>query len=145
MTKQQLQLFVQGPLQVLNQSRYAQMLDVQDLQYKTCAYHDWGVRLEADGWLPFDQSRGFGGREYHAIFKTLLQVPSAWSGGKVRLKVETGAQDIWNFNNPQFLVYLNDKLSCGFDIRHTEVDLPDMEEVELVLYCYVSSEKHIGF
>lgn len=145
MTKQQLQLFVQGPLQVLNQSRYAQMLDVQDLQYKTCAYHDWGVRLEADGWLPFDRSRGFGGREYHALFKTALKVPPSWMGGKVRLKVETGSSDIWNFNNPQFLVYLNYKLSCGFDVRHTEVDLPDMEDVELVLYCYVSSEKQDVF
>jgi len=145
MTKQQLQLFVQGPLQVLKQSRYRESVDVHDLQYKTCAYHDWDKRHESGSWLPFDQSRGYGGHEYHALFRTLLKIPSSWVGRQVRLKVETGAQDIWNFNNPQFLVYLNDKLACGLDVRHTEVDLPPAEEVELVLYSYVSSEKQDVF
>ncbi len=145
MTKQQLQLFVQGPLQALKQSRYAQRMNVHDLQYKTCAYHDWDKRHERESWLPFDQSRGYGGHEYHALFRTLLKIPSSWVGRHVRLKVETGAKDIWNFNNPQFLVYLNDKLACGLDVRHTEVDLPPTEEVELVLYSYVSSEKQDVF
>lgn len=145
MTKQQLQLFVQGPLQVLKQSRYSKSVDVQDLHYKPCGYHDWDKRHEADGWLPFDQSRGYGGKEYHALFKTVLKVPTSWVGKQVRLKVETGAQDIWNFNNPQFLVYLDDRLSCGLDVRHTEVDLPPKAEVELVLYSYVSSEKQDVF
>ncbi len=145
MTTQQLQLFVQGPLQALMQSQYDHKVDVQQMQYKRCPYHGWEARHSSDDWLPFDQSRGFGGREYHAIFKTLLQVPSAWSGRKVRLKVETGAQDIWNFNNPQFLVYLDDKLSCGLDVRHTEVEIPGKQEVELVLYTYVSSAKQDVF
>ena len=121
------------------------MLDVHDLQYKKCAYHDWDKRLDGDGWLAFDQSRGYGGKEHHAIFRTMLKVPSPWVGKKVRLKVETGAKDIWNFNNPQFLVYLDGKLTCGLDVRHTEVDLPCKEEVELVLYSYVSSEKQDVF
>lgn len=141
MTKQQLRLFVEGPLNVLKQGRYAHEVPVDGFVYKECGYHQWKCIDDTDGWQPIDLHYGFGGHEYHAIFKTTLHIPQKWKSEEVRLRVETGADDIWNFNNPQFLVFLDGQIACGLDVRHTEVDLPQRETIELALYAYVNTKK----
>ncbi len=145
MNQQALRQFVQGPLEALRQKRYAHAQNVEAVVYKQCGYHAWNRIKEQDGFLPYDSRHGFGGPEYHAIFRATLKRDAAWKGMRVRLDVQTGAQDIWNFNNPQFLVYLDGQLKAGLDIRHTQVDIPDKQQVQLDLYTYVSSLREDAF
>lgn len=57
--------------------------------------------------------------------------------------VSTGATDIWNNNNPQFLAYLNGALVCGLDVNHTEFDLSpaaaESQTWQLGLYAYCNT------
>ena len=57
--------------------------------------------------------------------------------------VSTGATDIWNNNNPQFLAYLDGALVCGLDVNHTEFDLAARAQAgqrwQLGLYTYCNT------
>ncbi|MFA6688768.1 MAG: alpha-mannosidase [Sphaerochaetaceae bacterium] len=141
MTKQALQRYVHGPLDRLRQARFATNLPVRDILYKESGYHQWERRSDSEGWKPFDPGIGFGGHEYHCLFKTRILIPESWSDAPVRLRVRTGADDIWNNDNPQFLVFLDGNLVCGLDVRHVEVDLPAKRETMVVLYAYVNARK----
>ena len=141
MTKQALQRYVQGPLVMLRKACYALSIPVENVTYKECGYHQWTRIKEKDGFSPYDPNHGFGGREYHAIFRTDLVIPPTWEDHQVRLRVTTGADDIWNNDNPQFFLYLNGVLTCGLDVRHIEADLPKENEIQLSLYTYVNAHK----
>jgi alpha-mannosidase len=141
MNKEALRHYVEGPLKQLKEIDGSDTLPIQEIWIKECDYHQWERRHEQSGWKPFHQSQGFGGHEYHCLLRCEVIVPEQWKGKTVRLRVQTGANDIWNNNNPQFLLFLNDELSCGLDVRHTEADLPDAEQVSIVLYAYTNTQK----
>jgi alpha-mannosidase len=137
----QLQTFVEGPLRLLRQCRYASLIPVREVRFTRCEYGEWNRIADEEGWIPYNPDTGFGGPDYRAIFRMTIEPPRQWIGKRVRLKVESGDQDIWNYNNPQFLVFFDTEVACGLDVHHTEVDLPDKERIDVALYGYVSSEK----
>jgi alpha-mannosidase len=141
MNKEALRQYVEGPLKQLKEAHYPDTLSIKEIWVQECAYHQWEKRHEQSGWKPFHQNQGFGGHEYHCLLRCEVIIPEQWKGKTVRLRVQTGANDIWNNNNPQFLLFLNDELSCGLDVRHTEADLPDTEQVSIVLYAYTNTRK----
>ncbi len=141
MNPEQLQTFVEGPLRLLRQCRYTSLVPVREVFHKRCGYRQWNRIADGDGWIPYSPDSGFGGPDYRVIFRMTIHLPREWVGKRVRLKVESGAQDIWNFNNPQFLVFFDGEVACGLDVHHTEVDLPDRERIDVALYAYVSSKK----
>lgn len=141
MNKEALQRYVKGPLEFLKQACFAESQLIEDIWVKECGYNQWNRRNEKTGWKPFDQSRGFGGHEYHCLLRTEVDIPKLWNDRSVRLRVHTGADDIWNNDNPQFLLFLNDELSSGLDVQHREAELPDTPTVSIVLYSYVNTNK----
>lgn len=96
-----------------------------------------------EGWEPFERYETWGGPETHACFRTKVQVPEHWGGKRVIVRLETGATDIWNTNNPQFLVFLNGELLCGHDMNHNELILTENavggEVFDYRLYAYSNS------
>lgn len=132
MNKEALQRYVKGPLEFLKQACFAESQLIEDIWVKECGYHQWNRRNEKTGWKPFDQSRGFGGHEYHCLLRTEVDIPKLWNDRSVRLRVHTGADDIWNNDNPQFLLFLNDELSSGLDVQHREAELPDTDRKSVV-------------
>lgn len=49
-------------------------------------------------------------------------------GRIIGFSLDTGADDIWNTDNPQIMVYVNGVLTCAMDLNHHEVILSDCAE-----------------
>ena len=119
---------------------------VTGLRKKSCGYHSWNTLKEppdAPGWEPFAPGDAIGGEESHFCFQGSLTAPAGSEGRHLVCLVSTGADDIWNNNNPQFLAYLNGELLCGLDVNHTEFDLSPAakagQQWQLGLYAYTNT------
>lgn len=120
---------------------------VTGLRKKSCPYHSWDTVQEdpdtAPGWSAFAPGDVIGGVEAHFCFRGVVRAPKGSAGQHLVCLVSTGATDIWNNNNPQFLAYLNGELVCGLDVNHTEFDLADQaagdEQWQLGLYTYCNT------
>ena len=120
---------------------------VLGLRKKSCPYHSWDTVQEdpatAPGWTPFAPGDAIGGVEAHYCFRGGITAPAGSAGRHLVCLVSTGATDIWNNNNPQFLAYLNGALVCGLDVNHTEFDLPpaaaEGQTWQLGLYTYCNT------
>lgn len=120
---------------------------VQGLRKKACPYHSWDTVREnpdtACGWSDFSTGEAIGGQEAHFCFRATISAAPDMAGRHLVCLVSTGATDIWNNNNPQFLAYLNGELVCGLDVNHTEFDLTacadGKERWQLGLYTYCNT------
>ena len=120
---------------------------VLGLRKKSCPYHSWDTVQEdpatAPGWTPFAPGDAIGGVEAHYCFRGGITAPAGSAGRHLVCLVSTGATDIWNNNNPQFLAYLNGALVCGLDVNHTEFDLTSAaaegQTWQLGLYTYCNT------
>ena len=120
---------------------------VLGLRKKSCPYHSWDTVQEdpatAPGWTPFAPGDAIGGVEAHYCFRGGITAPAGSAGRHLVCLVSTGATDIWNNNNPQFLAYLNGTLVCGLDVNHTEFDLSpaaaESQTWQLGLYAYCNT------
>lgn len=120
---------------------------VLGLRKKSCPYHSWDTVQEdpatAPGWTPFAPGDAIGGVEAHYCFRGGITAPAGCAGRHLVCLVSTGATDIWNNNNPQFLAYLNGALLCGLDVNHTEFDLTSAaaegQTWQLGLYTYCNT------
>ena len=72
-----------------------------------------------------------------------------WAGKEVRVTLNTGADDIWNTDNPQIMAYKNGILSGTMDMNHQDLILAEEAEeaevFELVFYAYSNSENPTNF
>lgn len=70
-------------------------------------------------------------------------------GRIIGFSLDTGADDIWNTDNPQIMVYVNGVLTCAMDLNHHEVILSDCAEpgkiYDIRLYAYVNSPGKSNF
>lgn len=120
---------------------------VLGLHKKSCPYHSWDTVQEdpatTPGWTPFAPGDAIGGVEAHYCFRGGITAPAGSAGRHLVCLVSTGATDIWNNNNPQFLAYLNGALVCGLDVNHTEFDLSpaaaEGQTWQLGLYTYCNT------
>ena len=91
---------------------------VLGLRKKSCPYHSWDTVQEdpatAPGWTPFAPGDAIGGVEAHCCFRGGITAPAGSAGRHLVCLVSTGATDIWNNNNPQFLAYLMVRWSAGW-------------------------------
>lgn len=62
----------------------------------------------------------WGERDSNHWFKTNVKVPAEFNGKTIALVIST-RENGWDAVNPQFILYLNDKLVQGLDVNHTEV------------------------
>ncbi len=114
---------------------------VTGIKKKDIGYGERETCFNEDGvWNDFGRNETWGGHETHAAFKTIITIPQEYAGKKVAVILNTGATDIWNTDNPQFLVYINGKIICGHDMNHNEVILCKEavpgEQYEYALYAY---------
>lgn len=107
------------------------------------------VLEDCSNWPEFDCTDTWGGPDYHAIFAFSVTLTEAMKGRIVGFSLDTGADDIWNTDNPQIMVYINGKLTCAMDLNHHEVILSDSavpgESYEIRLYAYVNSPGKSNF
>ena len=93
--------------------------------------------------------RTWGGPDYHGIFAFSVTITEEMKGRIIGFSLDTGADDIWNTDNPQIMVYVNGVLTCAMDLNHHEVILSDCAEpgkiYDIRLYAYVNSPGKSNF
>lgn len=107
-------------------SKYIHTDSEQITAYKVKAgnYGEISVPERSDnGWGPFPADGRWGGKDKHFWFMTDVEIPARFEGKEVVYEVRTGREGQWDATNPQFLVYINGKLTQGLDVNHCEVIL----------------------
>jgi alpha-mannosidase len=141
---------LKGILNILDSERRSCRRPVEHVMKRDIGYGERENCFDENGeWTEFGRSDTWGGRETHAAFKAKIEIPGEYAGKKVTVTLNTGATDIWNTDNPQFLVYINGRMICGHDMNHNEVilcsDAIPGEVYEYGLYAYSNGEAASDF
>lgn len=133
-------------LKELEERRWGQALGIEEIYRRHVDYGQRRVMQEeitGPGWEPFCNGERWGGRDIHDCFQVLVTVSEQVEGQELWFACETGALDIWNTDNPQFLVYLGGEIVCGMDMNHHEVCVCESaragEQLRIGLYAYSNS------
>ena len=107
------------------------------------------VLEDCSSWPVFSCTDTWGGPDYHGIFAFSVTITEEMKGRIIGFSLDTGADDIWNTDNPQIMVYVNGVLTCAMDLNHHEVILSDCAEpgkiYDIRLYAYVNSPGKSNF
>ncbi|MBE5840670.1 MAG: alpha-mannosidase [Butyrivibrio sp.] len=104
-------------------------------------------------WKEFEPGGVWGEPDKHYCFKVTVNIPDSFEGKEVLFFMSTGAEDIWNTNNPQMLVYINGVRRCGMDMNHNSLTIYDKEDwknkkdrtVEIRIYAYSNLDKNENY
>lgn len=137
-------------LRVLEEQSAAETVEITEFYVKTCGSRSWSSIVQEDHtrWEGrYTMGQTWGGVDYHCCFKQRVILPAAFAGKPVYCRVRTGKTDIWNYDNPQFLAFVDGELICGLDVNHTEFCvLPEVPEgecsIELAFYAYCSTTRN---
>jgi len=132
-------------IKVLDTARYTDTFQILDFKMKQVDYGSRDTILEDPaGWEPFCGGNHWGGKDLHCCFKTNITIPLEFTGKEVVVHLRTGAVDIWDTDNPQFIAYIDNKMICAMDINHQEMILSKSAEIgrsyEIGLYAYSNTE-----
>ena len=95
--------------------------NIESFKFIECSYHGWDlIHEDSEDWAD-EYRRGdvWGGVDYHCWFRQKITVSSALAGKHLVCRVRTGKTDIWNYDNPQFLAYLDVPMKCGLYVNHS--------------------------
>ncbi|WP_099469914.1 alpha-mannosidase [Konateibacter massiliensis] len=116
---------------------------IHDIQMKKLGYDERTTFLqEKEGYESFEAGERFGEWDQHYCFKAKISLPQKFMGKRVVFCLKTGATDIWNTDNPQFILYLDGEMLCALDMNHYECILSeyaDKNEYEIALYAYTNT------
>lgn len=108
----------------------------------------YGQRKELFGnyleWDKFQNGDLWGEPDGHDLFRVKVTIPEEFSGREVFFFLSTGADDIWNTDNPQMLVYINSDRRSGMDMNHNCVSVYGVDDwekdtdriVDIAIYGY---------
>ncbi|WP_051538295.1 alpha-mannosidase [Butyrivibrio proteoclasticus] len=96
---------------------------------------DWDIHNYGDTW---------GERDTHFNIRLKVQIPESFRGKEVLFFLSTGADDIWNTDNPQMLIYIDGVRRCGMDMNHNSLTIFEKEDwekgrdtlVDIAIYAY---------
>ncbi|WP_347003375.1 alpha-mannosidase [Enterocloster clostridioformis] len=139
-------------LDSLRQWRYSLKEELTEVEIRPGDYH-FSETLNQDqirdGWMPFGSCETWGGRDRHFWFRTRVVIKREWEGKEVRVTLNTGADDIWNTDNPQIMAYKDGILAGTMDMNHQDLILTEKAQergrFELVFYAYSNSENPTNF
>jgi alpha-mannosidase len=116
---------------------------IHDIQIKKLDYFERNkCTQDYNDFEKFVQGERFGEADQHYCFKATLTFPENFIGKRVVLQLKTGATDIWNTDNPQFILYLDKQMLCALDMNHYECILTEeaqKREYEIILYAYTNT------
>ncbi len=99
---------------------------------------------EPEDWEEFKAGGAWGKPDTHFCFKLKVRIPEIYRGKEVLFFLSTGADDIWNTDNPQMLLYIDGIRRCGMDMNHNSVVIYEKEDwekgrdraVDIGIYAY---------
>ncbi len=131
------------------------LLTSEGIKVKQVPYNSRNTVLEDSlKWESFGLGGTWGGSDTHYCFQLQITVPEIYRGKEVLFFLSTGAEDIWNTNNPQMLIYIDGKMRCGMDMNHNSVIIFEKEDwdkrndrvVDIRIYAYSNlgpNENHL--
>ncbi len=117
----------------------------EGLKFIEIPYDSRGTIFEDPGdWEDFRPGGAWGKPDTHFCFRLKVQIPEIYRGKEVFFFLSTGADDIWNTDNPQMLLYVNGVRRCGMDMNHNSVVIFEKEDwekdtdrlVDIGIYAY---------
>ena len=146
----EMEKYVHSALEHLQPRLYTELGPISGVRMCAIGYGERRRVLEdMAAWTPFGTDETWGGPDAHFCFGADYTLPEAARGRQVVAELETGASDIWNTDNPQFLAYVDGRLRCALDMNHREVVLTDKAEpgtvVALRLYGYSNTAGKSNF
>ena len=130
---------IRQTLGLLNKHIYSEKQRVSGWRFCECGYKTDNTIPDKNGpdFRTFgDEDRWGKEPDSHAWFCNHIVVPESWRGKDVRFSLITGNEWGWDARNPQFIAYIDGKLTQGLDVNHTELYLEGLEEFDLDLYAY---------
>jgi alpha-mannosidase len=149
---------VKNTLELLEKNLFQNVVSVKDvmtgdgIKVKSVPY---GCRKElfedTSKWDSFEIGSAWGEPDTHYLFQVEIDIPESYKGKEVLFFLSTGAEDIWNTDNPQMLVYINGKRRCGMDMNHNSLTIYEKADwdsgkdrhVDIRIYAY-SNLTHNG-
>lgn len=130
--------------------RYSHIHQITNLEISKGDYtYSQSFQKQQYQWESFKPGQTWGGLDSHYWFYTDFKIPEPYAGKNVRLFLNTGANDIWNTDNPQILVYLNGCMAATMDLNHNDMELTKHgtanELVELAFYAYSNTRDRSNF
>ena len=94
-----------------------------------------------DNFVLFGREDFWGGKvDTHAWFYKKIAIPERKIGIRYELSIKTNiSEKEWDASNPQFIVYFDGYPVQGADLNHTNIVLPDKNEVEVYVYAYTGT------
>ena len=150
MNQTQTEQYLKSTLAALNALRYEAAGKVTDIRW--CGYdygQDPAPQADAGAWPLFHADETWGGSDLHFCFDAVVSAPEQAVGKKLVLRLNTGATDIWNTDNPQIFVYLNGSLCAAMDMNHHELTLSEAagagETYAVRFYAYSNYSQKTNF
>lgn len=138
---------IKGYINTLRDNIYGKTFEAPKIFFVPIGYDQRDTMLEnpmEKGWKVFENGSRWGGKDVHTCFKCFLEISKEMAGKDIWMQLKTGANDIWNTDNPQFLIYINGEIVCGMDMNHHEVRISkcakEGEVYEIGVYAYSNSE-----
>ncbi len=135
-----------GYLRTIEEQIYGDDYPADRILCKKIGYNQRNTVLEDTsnpGWEPFENGSRFGGRDTHVCFRTVFHVSEECEGREIHFLLRTGVTDMWNSDNPQFLIYVNGEIKCGMDMNHYDLCLTKSavpgENFDIGIYAYSNS------
>lgn len=141
---------VKAALDALNGLRYADRRAVTDLWISDGDYRlTEKFHREEMSWRKYGRDETWGGRDRHFWFCTEVAPGEDLEGREVRAVLNTGADDIWNTDNPQIMAYVDGVLAGTLDLNHQDLILTSCcqkgRRFELAFYAYSNSQGKTNF
>ena len=112
--------------------------NIEHIGYIESGYKTSDVFPGSENAKVYDKKSGWGGkRDSHCWFNFEVDVPLDFNN--YVLKVNTD-YNVWHASNPQFIVYVNEKIVQGLDENHTEINFKKSGKQSVWLYAYTGSE-----
>ena len=123
----------------------SEVMTKEGLRFTEIPYDSRETIFEDPGdWENFRPGGAWGKPDTHFCFRLKVQIPEIYRGKEVFFFLSTGADDIWNTDNPQMLLYVNGVRRCGMDMNHNSVVIFEKEDwekdtdrlVDIGIYAY---------
>lgn len=144
MTLSETEKYIKGTIEKIGDSIYQPLQKIDRVKCRRLDYNQRKYVLEStENWEEFDCSGTWGGRDYHICFAFTVRIPENAAGEEIVVRLATGATDIWNTDNPQFIAYVNGDMVCALDMNHQCIPLTKYaeggENVDVRLYAYANT------
>ncbi len=127
---------ITSTLNALERCMYRHISNIENVEYCECSYKK-NNEPPKDDYKPYDLTVTLDKLDGYYWFRTELHTPSIESDEYLVLRMTTGREGAWDATNPQGILYLNGKMTQGFDTNHREAYLEPNTDYTLHNYFYI--------